>query len=226
MKVLVIEDNLELGQDIIDYLSSHQIIVEWVQSFRLAEEKLISFDYHVVVIDIMLGDGNGLELVRLIKDIQSTAAIMIISAKDSLEDKVKGLELGADDYLSKPFHLAELKARLNAIYRRNNLNGFNQIIFNEISIDTNERLVKVQEEVIVLTSKEYELLLLFLSNKNKVLSKNMIAEYLWGDYIDSADNFDFIYQHIKNLRKKLAKADCPSYIGNVYGIGYKFSTHV
>ncbi|MCG9793249.1 response regulator transcription factor [Flavobacterium algicola] len=226
MKVLIIEDQKSLVQDIVEYLSNSQIITEKAFTFEEAKGKIISFEYDVILIDLMLPGGNGLDLVELLKEIHSKSAILIITAKDSLEDKIQGLERGADDYLSKPFHLAELKARIIALYRRTRLSGNSVIIFEEIEIDTNTKNVKVCGNVLVLTQKEYELLLLFLSNKNRVLGKNTIAESLWGDYVDAYDNYDFIYQHIKNLRKKMIENGSKPFIQNVYGTGYKFNTYL
>lgn len=226
MKVLLVEDQNELGKDIQTYLSDNQIICEWVETYLEAEDKISAFDYDIIAVDLMLPDGNGLNIIRYLKDIKSESSIFIISAKNSLDDKIKGLELGADDYLAKPFHLAEFKARLNALYRRKNLKGFNNIIFNEIEIDTNARVVLIHQVPTELTAKEYDLLLYFIANKNRVLGKQMIAEHLWGDYVDSLDQLDFIYQHIKNLRKKLLKFNCKPYISNVYGLGYKFNVNL
>jgi DNA-binding response OmpR family regulator len=150
-------------------------------------------------------------------------AVMIISARNSLDDKLKGLNIGADDYLTKPFHLAELKARLSAVYRRKTLNTNTKLIFNEIHIDVLGRMVEVLENPVILTRKEYEMLLYFIANKGKVIAKSAIAEHLWGDEMDMHDNFDFIYTHIKNLRKKLVDAGSQDYLTSVYGIGYKFT---
>lgn len=224
MKVLVIEDQKSLREDIVAYLSDKQIVCESATTFSEAEEKLASFDYNVVLIDLMLPQGNGLDLVRMLREMHSKAAILIITAKGSLEDKVAGLELGADDYLAKPFHLAELAARVSALYRRTQFDGSNEITFEEFRIDIHSKEVLVNDQRLVLTQKEYELLLLFFSNKDRVLGKNTIAEYLWGDYVDTNDHFDFIYQHIKNLRKKILEAGARPYIQNVYGMGYKFNT--
>ena len=147
--------------------------------------------------------------------------VLIISARNSLDDKVKGLTLGADDYLSKPFHLSELSARIAAIIRRKNFDGNSLLKFHSISIDTVAKLVSVNNKPLELTRKEYELLLYFVSNKKRVISKNAIAEHLWGD--DMEGNNDFIYTHIKNLRKKLIDAGNADYIKSVYGMGYKFT---
>lgn len=224
MKVLIIEDQESLTNDIVEYLSSNQIITETAITFTQARDKLISFDYDVVLIDLMLPEGNGLDLIAILKERQSKSAILIITAKDSLNDKILGLERGADDYLAKPFHLAELKARIVALHRRTSFNGNSIITFKEIKIDTYTQVVKINEKILSLTQKEYELLIFFLSNKNRVLGKNAIAESLWGDYVDAYDNFDFIYQHIKNLRKKMFENGAKPYIQNVYGTGYKFNT--
>ncbi len=224
MKVLIVEDQDSLRKDIAQYLSDKQIICEMASDYDVAQQKLAGFEYDVVLLDIMLPKGNGLDLIRLLKKRNAKSAILLLTAKGSLEDKVLGLELGADDYLAKPFHLAELAARVMALYRRTQFAGNNKIEFKEITIDLNTQQVKVHDKILVLTQKEYDLLLFFLSNKNRVLGKNTIAEHLWGDYVDALDHFDFIYQHIKNLRKKLLGIGAQAYIQNVYGMGYKFNT--
>ena len=173
----------------------------------------------------MLPDGNGLQILQALKDANKTDGVIIISAKNELDDKIKGLRLGADDYLTKPFHLSELSVRIAAILRRKNLKGSNQLIFEEITIDVDGKTVMVNKADITLTRKEYELLVYFVINKNRVLSKNTIAEHLWGDDMDMADNYDFIYAHIKNLRKKLLAAGAADYIKSIYGMGYKFAIH-
>ncbi len=224
MKVLIVEDQESLLNDIQEYLNDYQIITEYATTFQEAENKIISFEYDVILIDLMLPGGNGLDLIKLLKKIKAKSAIIIITAKDSLQDKIHGLDIGADDYLPKPFHLAELKARVLALYRRIKFDGDDKIIFEELTIDITTKNVKINDNLVILTQKEYEILLFFISNKDRVLGKNTIAESLWGDYVDSFDHFDFIYQHIKNLRKKLQENGCKPYIQNVYGSGYKFNS--
>ncbi len=222
MKLLVIEDEKALADNIKSYLSTNEVICEVAQNYQEAVAKLNVYSYDVILLDIMLPDGNGLDVLHFLKKEQSEAGILIISAKNSLDDRVQGLELGADDYLTKPFHLSELNARLKAIYRRRKFQGFTEIKFNEIAVDTNNHEVSIHGKQLELTVKEYELLLFFISNKNRVLTKQTIAEHLWGDNVDFLDSFDFVYQHIKNLRKKITAADGQDYIKTIYGLGYKF----
>lgn len=225
MKVLVVEDHDELAQNVYAYLTKEGYICEISDSFESAMAKLGGFKYDVMVLDLMLPDGNGLEILRWSKQTHADMGVLILSAKNSLQDKVKGLELGADDYLPKPFHFAELNARLKAIYRRRQLQGNKIITCQDIDIDTETMEVKASDKVLDLTRKEYELLLYFVVNKNRVLTKQSIAEHLWGDYIDALDSFDFVYQHIKNLRKKLSEAGAKDSIQTMYGSGYKFSVY-
>lgn len=226
MKVLIVEDNRQLAESIHGYLGRESYVCEHGYSYEEALDKLAAFNYDSIILDIMLPDGNGIELLKHIKakNIQST--IVIISAKNALDDKVNGLELGADDYLTKPFHLSELHARLKAIQRRKNFNNDQLVTFNEISLNTQTFEAKVNDVTLELTKKEFDLLLYFLTNKNRILSRQSIAEHLWGDYVDNLDNFDFVYQHVKNLRKKITQADGRDYIGTVYGVGYKFTTNL
>jgi DNA-binding response OmpR family regulator len=173
-------------------------------------------------VDITIPGGSGLDIIRELKKKGSEAGIIIISAKNSIEDKISGLDLGADDYLTKPFHLSELNSRIKSIVRRRSFKGSNEICFHEISIVPDEMLVSVNKKTVTLTKKEFDLLLFFISNKNRVITKESIAEHLWGDDMDTADSFDFIYSHIKNLRKKLVEKGSEDYIQTVYGMGYKF----
>ncbi len=209
----------------VDYLSAQQYLCESVSNYRDALEKTELYQYDCIVLDIMLPGGSGLQILQALKSANKTDGVIIISAKNELDDKIKGLSLGADDYLTKPFHLSELSVRIAAILRRKNLQGSNLLTFEEITVDIQARAVTVNNTAIVLTRKEYELLVYFIINKNRVLSKNTIAEHLWGDDMDMADNYDFIYAHIKNLRKKLINADAADYIKSIYGMGYKFSIH-
>jgi DNA-binding response OmpR family regulator len=222
MKILIIEDNQELVNNIKGYLIKEGIVCEVAGSVQDSYDKLAGFQYDILVLDLMLPDGNGLEVLENLKKDRPETGVLILSAKNSLDDKLKGLDMGADDYLPKPFHLAELNARLKAIYRRRKLKGSDQIQLENLRIDTNTQEVYVSDNQVELTRKEYELLIFLISNKNRVLTKQTIAEHLWGDHIDYLDSFDFVYQHIKNLRKKMLSEDSRDYIQTVYGLGYKF----
>ena len=222
MKVLLVEDHAELAQNMHSYLSKEGYICEHAFSMEETMSKLGGFTYDLMVLDLMLPDGNGLEILSWVKQTNADMGVLILSAKNSLQDKIRGLELGADDYLAKPFHFAELNARLKAIFRRRQLQGNSTIECQDIKINTETLEVMVHQQLLELTRKEYELLLYFVVNKNRVLTKQSIAEHLWGDYIDALDSFDFVYQHIKNLRKKLAQAGAKDSINTMYGSGYKF----
>lgn len=224
MKILLIEDEPELRKSIRHYLEMEGNVVEIAADFLKAEHKTAAYEYDCVLVDITLPDGNGLDVIKQLKHNKSKAGIIIISAKDSLDDKIQGLDLGADDYLPKPFHLSELNARIKSLIRRKNFEGNKEIVANEITILPEERRVLVKNQEVTLTSKEYELLLYFISNKNRVVSKGAVAEHLWGDNADRLDNFDFIYNHVKNLRKKLLDKGCKDYLQTIYGIGYNFKT--
>ncbi|MGN7723618.1 response regulator transcription factor [Chitinophaga sp. 22620] len=224
MKVLLIEDNVELASSISEFLAREGYICEVSYNIRDAQDRLISFQYDCVLLDIMLPDGNGLGILSFMRTERIQSSILILSAKNSLDDKVIGLEEGADDYLTKPFHLPELHARLRAIYRRKKLNGSNIIAFNEISLNIDTLEARVNDVLLDMTRKEFDLLLYFIVNKNRVLSRQSIAAHLWGDYTDNLANFDFVYQHVKNIRKKISAANGTDYIGTVYGLGYKFNT--
>jgi DNA-binding response OmpR family regulator len=222
LKLLIIEDEKGLRDNITNYFNEDGNICESCDSLSTAIDKLSVYDYDCVLLDIGLPDGEGFVVLDYLKEKFKNEAVLIISAKNSLDDKLKGLNLGADDYLTKPFHLAELKARVVAIYRRKTFNSIKNLVFNEISINLMGRSVEVNHTPVTLTRKEYDMLLYFIANKGKVISKNAIAEHLWGDEMDMHDNFDFIYTHIKNLRKKLLDAKSNDYLKSIYGIGYKF----
>jgi DNA-binding response OmpR family regulator len=222
MKVLIIEDEPALRTSIQEYLEHQGYICELAADFNQAIGKVNEFDYDCIVADIGLPQGSGLDVVRELKMLESKAGIIIISAKDSLEDKLSGLELGADDYLTKPFHLSELNARVNAILRRKNFDGNTTITFNEIVIKPASKTVLVHNKAITLTGKEYQLLLYFIANQHRVVTKSALAGHLWGDEYDQAGSYDFIYTHIKNLRKKMLEAGGEDYIKTVYGTGYRF----
>ena len=222
MKILIIEDERALNDSVVEYLVEEGHICEAVYNYDEAIEKIDLYDYDCIVVDINLPDGSGLDIIRKVKMSSKTLGIIIISARNSLENRIEGLEIGADNYLTKPFHLAELNAHLKSINRRINFNGSEQLIVNEIKILPNEHQAFVNDKELKLTKKEYELLVFFISNKNKVITKSGLAEHLWGDYMDMADSYDFIYTHIKNLRSKLIKEGCADYIKTIHGVGYKF----
>ncbi|HWJ90957.1 MAG TPA: response regulator transcription factor [Flavisolibacter sp.] len=224
MKILIIEDEEDLSQSICTYLANEQFICEQAFTFASAIEKISLYDYACIVLDITLPGGNGLDLLKEIKKAGKVEGVLIISAKNSIDDKVVGLNSGADDYLTKPFHLPELAARIAAIIRRKSFDGQNIIRHDVMELDLNEKQLRINNSPVELTRKEYELLLYFLSNRNRVVPKQAIAIHLWGDNMDIADNYDFIYTHIKNLRKKLLQAGAGDYIKSVYGMGYKFSS--
>jgi len=207
----------------VDYLSSQQYLCECVTSYNSALEKIELYQYDCIVLDLMLPGGNGLDLLKALKKENRMDGVIIISARNELEDRIAGLQIGADDYLAKPFHLPELSVRIAAIIRRKNMQGSNTLAFEEITLDVSAKTVHVQQAEVVLTRKEYDLLVYFIVNRNRVVSKNAIAGHLWGDDMDVADNYDFIYAHIKNLRKKLLAAGAGDYIRSVYGMGYKLA---
>lgn len=223
MKILIVEDNPQISSDIASYLTENGFIVEIADTLNKAMEKVELYTYDLIILDIGLPDGNGLEILKENKVNTSETGILIVTAKNSIDDKVKGLELGADDYITKPFHKAELNARVRSILRRKKFAGSNTINVEEIKVNLQSLQVLVNDKPITLTRKEFDLLVYFMYNKDRVLTKESIAEHLWGDNIDQSDNFDFLYNHIKNLRKKIINAGGKGYIQSVYGMGYKFS---
>ena len=225
MKILIVEDEKGLSESISNHLSKDGFLCERVFTYAAAEEKINLYSYDCVIVDINLPDGIGFGLVEALKKISATTGIIIISARNAIEDKIKGLEIGSDDYLTKPFHLSELNARVKSLVRRKSFGGTNEIVFNEIKINLNKRMVYVNDAETPLSRKEYDLLLYFISNKELALTKEAIAEHLWGDNIDSVDSLDIVYSHIKNLRRKLMEKGAKDYVHSIYGIGYKFEDH-
>jgi DNA-binding response OmpR family regulator len=223
MRVLLVEDENELAQSIATYLKkSEKIDCDIAGNMVRARELIDLYDFDCFLVDIGLPDGSGLDLIKFIKNRNNRAGIIIISARNSIDDKIDGLNIGADDYLVKPFLLSELNARLYSLLRRLKFDGNSIFVFNEISLDPLSREVRINDKKIDLTKSEYNLLLYFISNKNQVISKSSIAEHLAGEYVDLMDSLDFVYLHIKNLRKKMVAAGCHDYIRTVYGVGYKF----
>lgn len=223
MKLLVVEDEPGLRDSIHDYFTEAGNVCETVADYASALQKINLYRYDCIILDITLPNGNGLDILKELKRNRHPDAVLIISARNALDDRLQGLDLGADDYLSKPFHLSELRARVTAIVRRRSFDGNHIVVFNEIQLDLQSKNVAVNGQFIKFTKREYELLLYFIANKGKVITKNAIAEHLWGDSIDAANNFDFIYSHIKNIRKKLVEAGSRDYIHASYGMGYKFT---
>ncbi len=222
MKILIVEDEAELAKSISEYLSVENYLCENAATFSEAMNKIELFDYDCILLDIMLPDGNGLKILEELKKQHKQDGVIIISAKNALDDKIEGLKLGADDYLTKPFHLSELMARVYSIIRRKQFSSANVVKQNELQIDLLAKTVVVNDEAISLTKKEFDLLIYFIGNKNKVISKSTLAEHLSGDFADMLDNHDFVYAHVKNLKKKLYDAGCGHYLKTVYGTGYKW----
>ncbi|MFG4001400.1 response regulator transcription factor [Flavobacterium aquidurense] len=222
MKILIVEDEQEIAQSIKNYFKTNGIQCETAERYDLALSKIESYDYDCILLDLMLPDGDGFDILRELKRKNKTDGVIVVSAKETLETRLEGFNLGADDYLTKPFHLAELLVRMQALIRRKNFKGCNSITFNEIVIDIFSKTVSVNDIKLDLTKKELDLLLFLIGNENKVLSKSAIAEHLSGDMADMLDNHDFIYAHIKNLKKKLHQAGSGDYIKTVYGLGYKW----
>ena len=222
MKILIVEDEQELLKSMVTYLKGENYLCETALNYQAALQKVELFSYDCILLDISLPDGNGLQLLKDLKANKKTDGVIVISARNSITDRIEGLNLGADDYLTKPFHLSELNARIAAVIRRRHFQGQKILVFNELTIDLTAKTVSVHEKAIDLTRKEYDLLLFLAYNKNRVVSKNAIAEHLSGEETEIFDNFDFIYSHMKNLKRKLQQAGCTEYIRSIYGMGYKF----
>jgi DNA-binding response OmpR family regulator len=222
MKILIIEDEPELAKSISDYLAGENYLCEFAASFHEALEKVTTYEYNCILLDLMLPGGDGMKILEELKKQNKQDGVIIISAKNALDDKIKGLHLGADDYLAKPFHLSELAARIYSVIRRRQFANANVIQQNELQIDLLAKTLLIHNTPVVLTKKEFGLLLFFMGNKNRVISKNALAEHLSGDLADMLDNHDFVYAHIKNLKKKLTEAGCENYLKTVYGTGYKW----
>lgn len=222
MKILIVEDDADLREITERSLLKERYLVETADTYKAARQKALVYEYDCILLDIMLPDGNGLDLLRdLQKEGHCMPNVIILSAKDSIEDKVTGLDLGADDYLSKPFHLAELHARLKSVLRRKQRDGEALLKYANVCVHPDSFKVEVDGKLIDLNRKEYDILVYFMNRPNRLIEKSILAEAVWGDSIDQADNFDFIYAQLKNLRKKLKEAGAELEIKTVYGFGYK-----
>ncbi|MFZ2795260.1 MAG: response regulator transcription factor [Prolixibacteraceae bacterium] len=222
MKILVVEDHPALLSAIVEALEAEKFLCERAADFGTAEEKIHLYRYDLIIVDINLPGGSGLEIIREVKRLGGETGIIVVSARDALDNKIEGLELGADDYVTKPFDMAELVARVKALVRRRNFGGQSVVTQGDFSIDTQSREVTAAGRKIDLTRSEYDILLFLFSNAGRVISRESLAEHIWGDHMDLADSFDFIYSHIKNLRKKITTAGATDPIRAVYGIGYKY----
>lgn len=222
MKLLLIEDQAELADSIVSYLSGFGFICECAFDYITAINKLSSYEYDCILLDLMLPDGSGFDILKELKTQQKNEGVIIISAKESLDSKIEGFQLGADDYLTKPFYLPELLVRVQAIIRRKNFKGSNSIVFNEITIDVFAKAVTIAGNAVTLTKTEFDLLVYLIGNNGRVLSKNAIAEHISGDMADMLVSHDFVYAHIKNLKRKLAAGGSSDYIKTIYGLGYKW----
>jgi len=222
MKILVVEDEPALADSIARYLREEGYVCSVSNNYADAHQAIHVYEYDCVLVDIMLPDGSGMDLVDEMKKLDGETGIIIISAKDSLDDKIKGLELGSDDYITKPFHLSELNARIKALLRRKQFKGEKEIQVGEVTVRPDRKEAEVNGQKLNLTAREYELLNYFLVNANRVLTKEAIVEHVWGDHYDMVDSFDFIYVHINKLRKKMREAGGRDPIKTVYGMGYKY----
>ncbi len=223
MKILIIEDEFEILKSIESFLLSEGYIVEKATDYASGIEKVQLYEYDCILLDISLPGGSGLKILEEMKKSGQVANTIIISAKNSLEDKIAGLDLGADDYLTKPFHLAELHARIKAVLRRKLLDGKEVLALGNLSVDFNSRMAFIDGEEMKLNRKEFDILSFFTTNMNRLITKEVLAEHVWGDNIDLVDNFDFVYAQVKNLRKKLKDSSAEIVLENVYGVGYKMT---
>jgi DNA-binding response OmpR family regulator len=221
MKVLIVEDEMDLQSVLIDFLSKEKYAFDAVSTYQQASEKISMYTYDCILLDINLPDASGFKLLDELKDIDKTEGVIIISARDSIDDKIRGLNLGADDYLTKPFHLSELNARIQAVIRRKKFDTSRRILFANIEIDILQLVVRINGNSISLTKKEFDILQHLIANRNIVVSKNSIVEYIWGDYVDNSLSLDLLSTHLKNLKKKLKHANAMAEIRNVYGVGYQ-----
>lgn len=223
MKVLVIEDDRDLCEITVRSLEKERYVVAWASDYHEALQKLEDYEYDCILLDIMLPGGNGLDLLKYLRELKKDTAVIILSAKDSLEDKIAGLDLGADDYLPKPYHLAELHARIKSVVRRHQRNSIQTVSYGNVEINPDRFEVQIAGSPVSLNRKEYDILYYFLTRPNQLVNKETLAEAVWGDHIDQVDNFDFMYAQVKNLRRHLKQYGASVELKAVYGFGYKLS---
>ncbi len=222
MKILIIEDEPEIAEGIRQYLLAHDAQCETARTFAEATEKISLYSYDCILLDLNLPGGSGFDILKEIKGMEKDDGVIIVSAQETLDSRITGFDLGADDYVTKPFHLSELYARILALIRRKNFGGSNTVTYNEITIDLRQKTVRVNQTMLDMTKKEIDLLLYLIGNGNRILSKSAIAEHLSGDMADMLESHDFVYTHIKNLKKKISQAGGGEYIKTIYGMGYKW----
>lgn len=224
MKLLIIEDERQLSDSIVKYLGNEEYLCEQAFTFDEAAERITAYEYDCILLDLMLPGGTGIDLLRRIRATAPRTGVIIVSAKDSINDKVAGLRLGADDYIAKPFHLSELSMRIFALLRRKCFNdAANVIESGGVQVDLLRRAASVDGRELDLTKSEYDLLLFLIENRGSVVSKSALAEHLSGDVADMMNDFNFVYVHIKNLKSKLAAAGLTDCIRTLYGAGYRWN---
>jgi len=221
VKILIVEDEADLLSSLVAFSEKEKYNCDVAKTFAEASDRIALYDYDCILLDINLPDGSGLRLLESLKAVDKSDGVIIISARNSLDDKIRGLTLGADDYLTKPFHLSELNARIQAVIRRKRFDAPYKLVFANLEIDIHQHTVKINDQAVNLTKKEFDILQHLIANKNRVVSKTSLTEYIWGDRIDSMDSFDFLFVHLKNLKKKLKQAGATLEIKNIYGVGYK-----
>lgn len=222
MKILIVEDEEDLVHGIATSLSKEGYLCDIAHDFEQAIQKIDSFRYACIVLDLNLPGGDGLKILAHLREISQRDGVIIVSARNAVDDKIQGLKIGADDYLTKPFHISELSARIYAIIRRKNYENSNIVAHHEIQIDLISKRITVFEKEVNLTKREFDLLVYFVGNTNRVIPKSAIAEYLSGDLADKLESYDFIYSHIKNMKKKLMDHGAKNYLKTIYGSGYKW----
>lgn len=223
MKILIIEDDRDLCEIAVRSLEKERYVVTCASDYHEAMQKLEDYEYDCILLDIMLPGGNGLDLLKYLRKLKKDTAVIILSAKDSLEDKIAGLDLGADDYLPKPYHLAELHARIKSVVRRHQRNSIPTVCYGNVEINPDRFEVQIAGTPVFLSRKEYDILYYFLTRPNRLINKETLAEAVWGDHIDQVDNFDFMYAQVKNLRRHLKQYGASVELKAVYGFGYKLS---
>jgi DNA-binding response OmpR family regulator len=223
MKILIVEDEPALRELIQRSLEKERYVTESAVDFDSALDKIEMYDYDCILLDIMLPGGSGLDVLARLKELRKKENVIIISARDSVDDRVAGLELGADDYLPKPFHMAELMARIRSVLRRGRTGGSLTLDMGNVSLDPSSRRVTIGGKGVELLKKEFDILFYFMQRPDHLVDKAVLAEAVWGDYADESDNFQFIYAQIKNLRRKLKEANARIEIRSIYGFGYKLT---